>query len=187
MTYEDPGWKQPLLALALPFVGSWLAGRAQRSSGPLLAIRVLWAQLLQAIWLLVLVGWYLVEPDASFDLGCLVALAALATTVLAFVAAFIRRPLEGDEAGQVLAAYRSRFFIGFALSEVPTLVALGMVVIAAQPVSLLIVGAVASTIGMLLVAPTRRDVRNCEDRLTAAGRSVRLWEALVAPPAEGAT
>jgi hypothetical protein len=173
--YSDPGWG-PAFGRMLPGLG----GRTEATSG-LILMRALFLTLLTAAYLILFVTAFVLERVGSPD-----PLLAAVVVVLGLVGAGAakttsNRPLAGKDASDVAAAYRTGFFLGFALNQIPLLIAFALCFVedALWPY---LVALPLFSIGMAVIAPSRRNLDKREDQLRRYGSTVSLRNALDQPP-----
>jgi hypothetical protein len=130
---------------------------------------LLWLAVASAPLLLGVVAWLALDRQPDVPVALLVALVgALTLAMLIAIAAVERLLLASPPAtdGEALAAYRTRFLVQLALSELPGLLAFALT-FAFGPPWLGLVGGVGSLVCALSFRPTR-------DRM---GRMDRAWQA----------
>ncbi len=118
-----------------------------------------------------------VAPEAGWVAPVTTALALLSIVLPRFV---MRRPIEGDDEKRFANWYRTTFFLAFALCQLPFLIAfvLCFMVDALLPVLIALPGFL---IGMLGIAPTRRNLDELQRRVAAGGSAVDVIVALTRP------
>jgi hypothetical protein len=155
--YDDPGWA-PALKHLLPGLG----GRAGAASG-LVLFRVLFLTLLSAAFMILFVMTFVEDEVGSPDPPVAAVVVVIGMAGAGVAARMSRRPLEGHDASEVVAAYRTTFFMGFALNEIPLLVAFALCFVEDALWPYLIALPLYS-VGMAAIAPGRRNL----DRRRAA-------------------
>lgn len=173
--HQDPGWL-PAFKRALPGAASG----GPEGVGGLLLIRALFITLTLAAFMILFVLTFIIEDIGSPDpllAGVVVAVS------LAGVAGGLwtrGRPLEGSDASEVAGAYRTLFFVGFAVNEVALVC--GFVLSFLQEELWPYLTALSLfTVGMLLIAPGRRNLDKRDEQLRARGSAISLRAALNEP------
>jgi hypothetical protein len=109
-----------------------------------------------------------------------ISVGALGVLSLILVQWLRRRPLDVTSKEQLVASFRTNFFLGFAFTDVPIILGL---IGALRTHELLIYGEalVFFVIAMLLIAPTRANLDRRQQQITAQGSPLFLVEALREP------
>lgn len=145
-------------------------------------LRTLWGMVALALVLLaVVIGFalpWVPEGGSEVDLGA----AVLGAVVLAAIgiggAQVLRgRELPCEEGPALAMAYRTRFFLGIAVSELPALLGFMAAFVVGEG-WLYLVGLGVSLVALSRIAPTPGDVQRVEAKLRAGGCQHSLSEAL---------
>ncbi|HEX2296341.1 MAG TPA: hypothetical protein VHN37_13660 [Actinomycetota bacterium] len=172
--HQDPGWL-PALKLVLP-------AAARRAGGVdgVTTIRTLFLALTGAAFMILFVMTYVFEDVGSPDPFLAAVVVALGLAGMAGAAWTRRRPLEGNDESEVAGAYRTLFFLGFALVEVPLLLGFTLSYVQGElwPYLTELPLFVA---GMTLIAPGRHNLDKRDEELRARGSVISLRHALNAP------
>lgn len=181
MVDRDPGWKlSPLLFV--PILGPRLHARRLARSGAdgIVRTRQLFASFVTAVVLfaVVLVGGAVPDPEGSADITpwilgvCVVGVAALVAT-----RQIAGRSLDCSTAPALAESYRTRFFLGIAVSESVALLGFVGAFLAPGGIVYLVGGAIA-LVGFSIVAPTRRHLEREDEELRGRGCAISLYDAL---------
>jgi hypothetical protein len=175
--HQDPGW---LFALkrALPRARPGASTPAQGADA-LSTFRALFLSLAAAPLLILVVMSFNFDVVGSPDplLGAVVVAAGLAG---AGVAAWTRaHPLEGSSATELAGSYRTLFFLGFGVNEIPLL--LGFVLYLEHELWPYLAVLPLYLLGMILIAPGRRNIDKRDEQLRLRGSTISLREALNEP------
>lgn len=182
---RDPGWgslSRAILAVFMPGAAARTAG----ATGPdaLVALRSVWLSLTLAPFLILLVLILIRIGLGEVQAGPFLAILCVAV-VSSLLARWARRRLFNlNEPSRLVGAYRTSFFLSFALSEAGLLI--GFVA------SFLLPGLWAylvvlpfHTVNMALLAPTRSNLEKIDRELRARGVSASLYEAISEPRPNG--
>jgi hypothetical protein len=183
---QDPGWwpaLKRLPRLMIPFRGRPGTGRRPEADG-LTGLRLIFIGIVGSLWMSLGVLLSIVDPKDWFAPGHVGWFPAL--VVAAGVASVLRlrslgsRPLDPSSLTSLAASYRDRMFIGIAVSEAPALIAfVGTFLMGVLWVYL--VGLGFSTINLILVGPTRRNLEQLQEAIRSRGSPLSVVEALVRP------
>jgi len=184
----DLGWKKELEFYAgalLPWKW-WKLGKARVDLTRLRQIRLIWLSLVLSA-LLYLIPLLSIKPldgdGGSFPQIIIGAgLASLATGVMVR-----NQPLKGDSAQDVLASFTQRFYIGFAVAELPMLLAFVSVFVQGSG-WLYLLGLFFGLIGLALTGPLAVNLKRHDRLLRDSGSRYRLTEILtqpIGPPPSG--
>ena len=89
-----------------------------------------------------------------------------------------RRPLATMSTDALAASWRARFFIGVAIAEFPSLVAIAVTFVGV-PLWIYLVGMVFSLLGFFRIAPSKRNLARDQDAIRSTGSPIDLTEALM--------
>ena len=179
---DDPGWGslgRILLGVLVPWLG---ARRVAKERNALVALRSLFltfavAQLLIGVVVLVLHSGA-DDRDASIDAGVAVAGVAAIGLVLVVVSWALLRRLPCGDVGQLVGAYRTRFFLRIAFAEMSTLLGFTATFLADSPLPYF-AGLLPAAIGFARLAPTRANLQREDDELLAQGCPHSLYRTLL--------
>jgi len=93
------------------------------------------------------------------------------------------RPLDVRSARTVAGSYDSSMWLGIALAQSAAFVGVVCVFITGD-LWLYVEGLIFASLGMVLIAPTRRNIERRQRRIEAEGSSISLLEALMATPSQ---
>lgn len=185
--WEDPGWGKPHLIVLGAFVPRLRARRANEKASLLLATRLLFFSFTSSmiiISLVVLENTSNAVPPGSPSTGVACAIAAVAAVVWVSVGRLVKRTLPCGDVGQILGAYRHRFFLQMAFNNAASLTAFVLTFLSAVPWPYF-VGLPVALVGQALAAPTRRHLEAESQAMAAQGCPTTLLGAFaqVTPPA----
>ena len=180
--FRDPGWRSifgPVLAqLFMPWRISTRRTQHGGAADGLTQIRAIWSALVLSLFLFLFVMSFMhLRWTGSAGLWPY-GIAAIGSGSIALVYLAGREPLRGDSFEALSRSYVSRFFRGFAEAEVPALLAFMTVFITGR-LWLYVEGLAFSVVGMMIIAPTRRNLARYQTRLKESGSSLSLVEALM--------
>ena len=144
----------------------------------LTTLRFLFSSLFMAPMLMTFVMTFIADrvvPEASWVVPVTVGLALLSIVVPQFAS---RRTIEADDETRFANWYRTTFFLGFALCEAPFLIAFALCFVVGNALLPALIALPGFLIGMLVIAPTRRNLDNVQSRAAASGSPVNVIEAL---------
>lgn len=179
---RDPGWKlSPLLFV--PIIGSHLHARRLQRSGAdgIVRTRQLFASFVTA---LVLFAVVLVSGTVPDDQGVstdampwILGVGAIGIVALVATRRIAGRSLDCSTATMLAASYRTRFFVGIAVSESVALLGLVGAFVASSSVVYLVGGAIA-LVGFSFIAPTRTHLEREDEASQSRGCAISLYDAL---------
>ena len=177
--HDDPGWLQSLLRIA-PFGGP-RDRPAGASDNGLVLLRTVFAALLLAGILIVFVSSFVFDeigaPEpAWFGLVVGVGLYGIAAALWTQ-----RRPLDAHDSAALAQAYRTNFFLGFALNESAYLMAF-VICFMVEALWPLLVAFPLWIIGMLAIAPGRRNLARAQQRIQRQGSNLSIGRVLSETP-----
>jgi hypothetical protein len=185
MLYDDPGWKPPIRLLAiltiLPLPQFWK--RLERGSPLLVLMRTFLVS--QAVRL-ALFGWVLSflhfeRTDSGWVVFLVVGSGVYSLAgVLWFGARFRSRLSLADDESALARAYSALYFIQTGLVIAPSLFGFVGAFIAGR-FWVYFAGLPFTVVGLVLTAPTARDIRRRQEEINSGGRSLSLGRALMAP------
>lgn len=173
--YQDPGWKPiflTLLTLGLK--------RPPSDADGVVITRHLFASLFLAGLMIGFVLLWIVEVPGEVHpgLAALVATLGLAGVVAARIVR--AKPLSTESSEDLAGSYRTNFFLGFALSEAPLLIAFAICMWRSEFWPYL-VDLPFYVIAMSSIAPGRTNLAAHQERIYASGSTLSLAAALAAP------
>jgi hypothetical protein len=181
MPGEDPGWG-PLGKVVLgAFVPGLAARRAATAANALVAMRSLFLAFAMAQVLIGVVVLLVVpggdRADPAIDPGVAAAGVAVIGVVLVLVSWRLKRQLPCGDLGELVSAYRTRFFLRIALAEASTLLGFTACFLSDSALPYL-AGIVPAAIGFARLAPTRGNLQREDDALVAQGCGHSLYATL---------
>jgi hypothetical protein len=174
---DDPGW-----AAAIPIIGFLPPFRVQSRHRLTLARRLFVAfpstlVLLGVVLPFITAGSERNHVSATVPFGL-----ALAGVVGIGLASWARaRRLDMTSPDTLVASFQTNMILGIAFSEYPALFAFAAVLITHQ-VWLYAIGFAASSIGLAVIAPTRRAIERKQEQISALGSPLSLAAAFAAGP-----
>jgi hypothetical protein len=144
-------------------------------------------QLCLSVVLFVVAFSFLDNPSNDLEpyVAIVVTLGAVMYLLLRMVV--LPRMTRADDQVALLMTFRTAMFIGIAIAELPVMISICLTFFGAA-FPLIVVGAAISEAGLLLIAPSQRVFRLCDERLQADGKAIRMTEAwrhlLTDPPPE---
>lgn len=171
---DDPGWGYALRAL-IPIWG--LRYSAQRAPDGLSALRSIFVGLVAALPLFGVAFSFLDLETASSGAAPL-AVVLVGLLSIWGIRLLHRRPLATMSLGSLAASWRTRFFIGVGIAEIPPLVAIA-VTFAGVALWIYLVGLMFSLLGFFWIAPSRRNLAGDQDAIRSTGSPLDLTEALM--------
>jgi hypothetical protein len=178
----DPGWGLDRRAMMILVPG--LNARYFRSlKGDLRAIRGIFVTFVISMLMVGVVVLFLWQsgdgqPDGGMDATVTVLLVLLVGLAGQVAAQRVPPPLPGDDAGQLVAAYRVRFFLRVAFSESAALIGFVGFFLSGNPVSYL-AGLAVALVGFVRLAPTRAHLEWEDEAMRARGCPHTIYQALL--------
>lgn len=171
---EDPGWRPALRAL-IPFVG--IKWRPQPAPDGITTIRSIFVGMVSALPLIAYSLTYIVQTSREWSPASAAVIAAgldshTGLTLLG------RRPLTTDSLDSLSESWRTRWFLGVGLAEIPALLGFSLAIVT-DALWVYLPGMAFGSAGFWRVAPTKASLRSDQERLRAAGSPLDLTEALM--------
>ena len=187
---RDPGWAPALRAGLLDVFAPWrIVGRTKRLShlDGLTTTRIIWLVLIESLLLFLITLSFIAHDRPAHPAGGWLLAVALVGCASAFLTFNViqRTSLKGGEPEALLKSYQMRFFIGFAEAEVAALFGFVVVFVTGRLVSY-VIGLAFTLVGMMLVAPTTKNLARDQRALREQGSSLSLVEVLMSGPPPGA-
>lgn len=179
---EDRGWGRPLRTMPRTFV-PWLAFHKQPAGDGLDSLRVIYLSLVIApAMLLVVLLFIFPAPGQAPEPWGPPALLLSAFGVVILIVLSVRRgkPLAGSTETELAAAYRGDLFVGVGLAESVILFSFVGVFITGA-IQVYLVGLLLGYAGLLVIAPTRRNLARRQEQLGPQGYNLSLVRALRKP------
>ena len=168
---SDPGWRPAVR----------LFGRGPRPTDGLLVLRMLFVALVKAALLIGVVLAFLGLPLGEPEAVPLAGVIALGLAGIAAATWTARRPLTGTDEAAVAGAYRTSFFLGFALNEMPLLAAF-VISFLLEEMWAYFLALPLYLVGMWRIAPSRGNLERRQEDLHRQGSPVSLSAALQTAP-----
>ena len=190
MTSDDPGWAPAFARLPKAFLFLQMRGLSTTGSDILTFLRgVILSQSLMVLVFgaiaALLYGNSSARPDAA---PWNVAMAAVGAVILGLQLLIVGRtplskiPLASEIAEhQIVAVYRTRFFLAVAAAQVPALVSFVATFVVTSTAVTYGIGCAFTIAGLAFAAPTRSSLREDQRRITRAGSPVNLVSSLRHP------
>lgn len=183
MDEVDPGWRRAVVDALVGLVPVW--GMRHRKKGwqtsnGVSALRGLFLSFVTAIAMIGIVAWVLGRTrtkTGSAPVTFLAILVVVAGVAALFGAQVFARPLRCDDEADLVASYRSRFFVRIAFAEAPALVAFAATVASGKS-WLYAMGAFFAAIGFARVAPTAGHMAQDQEEVRRSGCGLLLLPAL---------
>jgi hypothetical protein len=174
---EDPGWRRAVNAQLFPIKSR----KTQKELDGVTVMRVLFVALMQAAFAGGLILVIITRTFGEIQPPLLIAILVLGAVGVTGARRARDRPLATSSQEELAKTYRTNFFIGFAVCELPLLVGIvaGMV---RQELWPYLFALPLFVVGMRAIAPTLGNIEYAQDRLAAAGSTLSLRGALMAPP-----
>ena len=178
---RDPGWKLSPLPF-VPIIGPRLHARRLARSGAngIVLTRQLFTSFVAAVLLFAVVLLSGAVPDREESANVtpwVLGVGAVGVAALVATRHIARRSLDCSTATTLAASYRTRFFLGIAVSE--SVAMLGFVGAFVAPGSVVyLVGGAISLVGFSFMAPTRRHLEREDEELRGRGCAISLYDAL---------
>lgn len=171
--YQDPGWR--------PALGAYI-GRAKGADG-IAILRALFLALLAAPFLILYLLTVIMDDLGSPTGFLLPAVVAGGTAVVFSVRKISRSGLDPSSAERSVANYRSRFFLAFAINEMPLLLSFVLCFIEDELWPYLVELPIF-LVGMAVIAPGKRNLDKLDNDLMQRGAhfSLRAEFAAALPP-----
>ena len=171
----DPGWKKAILAYR-PWPSRSRSPAAGTSFDLLTTVRLLFLTQAVAAVLLIVAFWFIAsrEGSATWSFWVLGLYALLLHAVL--IPFGQRMMVYTDQEPRLVIRYRVRMFTGIGES----FTAEGMAIVftfMGAPFVQIVLGAVITLSGLWRIAPAQRVFRQCDERLAAMGKPIRMTEA----------
>jgi hypothetical protein len=125
---------------------------------------------------------YITRWDRGDDGVAPLVVGAITVASIVSARAAAHRPLLSRSSQELAGSYRTRMFVGIGLADIAVLGAVSLSFVLSNSLWLIAVGAVATEMGLWLVAPSRRNLAADQERLRQAGSSLDLVAALNTPP-----
>lgn len=177
--YDDPGWSIGVLFRAL--VPVWGARQLARETNGLRALRSLYSALVLAPLILLGVLAMLGPSQEVYPPG-VVALGVAIVGVQSLLSRrfWSQRPLPTDSGSELLERYRALFFLQFAMADSPILAGFVGFFLGGR-LWIYLLGFAFGLIGLLQMAPTRRNIQRRQAQLQATGSTLSLGRLLALP------
>lgn len=184
--WDDPGWGKPHEILLGAFVPQLMAKKVRETGSPLLSTRLLLLSFSSSLVLISLVVLFLssdTEPTGSPSAAVACAIAAAVATCLVALGRVVKRTLPCGDVGQVLGAYRTRFFLQMAFNNAAAMSGFVLVFLSGVPWPYFVALPIA-LVGQLLAAPTLHNLEAESRSMAAQGCPTSLLGAFaqVTPP-----
>jgi len=155
-------------------------------TGGLKPLRVLFASLFLSLFLFLLMLTFIAPwSDGEADpIWIPLFVGGYGAVSVALVRWTIMRPLDVRSTPTVAGSYVSTVWLGIALAQSAAFFGVASVFITGD-LWLYVEGLVFAILGMVLIAPTRRNIERRQRRIEAEGSSLSLLDALVATPSQG--
>jgi hypothetical protein len=155
-------------------------GRRTEANG-LAALRTVFLAILASLFLYFCAMSFVGPWDGGDERWVPWAVAALGVYTLAAMAWVRRRPLMTGSPEALAGSYRARFFIGVGLAQSAALFGLAGVFIGGS-LWIYLVGLPFTLVGLWAIAPTRLNIEQTQQEITAAGSPLSLLDALITIP-----
>ena len=186
--YDDPGWPLDDVALmAIPVLGHLIGlFRRKRQEKALISLRRIYARILMAPVLLLVVLLVLSRQDQTLDghwVGAAVITAIGIGTVIV-TESYRRRPLVTTSPETLVGSYRALFFFRYAVSNSAVVSGFVAFFIVEGQLWLYVLGMLFGCIGLIRLAPTNREIARLQQQINKKRRELSLGWALTLTPAE---
>ena len=178
MTYEDPGWVEPLRCLGRAMLRPWRAEGVLGASDGLSRLRAVFLAFPLALVFYFVVAVLLIEDGGPSPQTW-----ALSTVGIAGIVGIVctrwtaSRRLVSSSDRELADSFRTNFFIGIAFAETPVLLGFALALVQ-DSLAPLLVGFSFTLVGFWILVPTRAHLERRQRELTATGSPLLLGEAL---------
>jgi hypothetical protein len=179
--YDDPGWG-PALKLLVPYAVFLKRVRKPAWQNVLLNLRFVHVAFVSAPFLYLFVLPVLVTGAASTNGTSLAAMAVLSAAALGLLAWVRGRPLALSSESDLVRSYRTNYFLSVAAAEAPALIGFALAIVT-RSISPYLIGMLAMLLGMVLAAPSRRDIARRQEEIAERGSTLSVGAALIRHPA----
>jgi hypothetical protein len=169
--------------LIIPVVNQILLRRMKGTLGQLRGVFVSFGSTLIGVGVVVLILYSSRDTtvDSSTLSGTVAAVVVAALGFSAVVASWqVKAQLPGDDLGQLLVAYRTRFFLRIAFAESGALLGYVGFFLTENPLVYL-VGLLPAVLGFAMSAPTRANLEREDQAMAARGCRFTIYRALLIP------
>jgi hypothetical protein len=174
---EDPGWRRAVNAQLFPIKSR----KTQKELDGVTVMRILFVALMQAAFAGGLILVIITRTFGEIQTVLLIVILVLGAVGVAGARWARERPLATTSEEDLAKTYRTNFFIGFAVCELPLLVGIvaGMI---RQELWPYLFALPLFVVGMRTIAPTVGNIEYEQNKLSASGSTLSLRGALMAPP-----
>lgn len=179
----DPGWRRAVVDALVGLVPLWGTRRRRKgwqTANGVIALRGLFLSFVIAIAMIGIVAIVLGRARTKTGLAPVTFLTGLvlaAGVAALFGAQLFARPLRCNDEADLVASYRSRFFVRVAFAEAPALVAFAATVASGES-WLYALGAFFAAVGFARVAPTAAHLAQDQEEVRQTGSGLLLLSAL---------